>query len=130
MSILEKAYALGQEIATSKELRDMKEAEQALMGDKEAQKIIQEFNEKQKRFMNMQQQGLELSQIQKDEVKDLEQRMLDNPLIYNFFQAQQGFEKVLEEINGIISKAIAGDNACGDASCSDDCCSTCSSCGS
>lgn len=128
MSILEKAYELGQEIATSKELQDMKEAEQALMGNEEAQKIIQEFNEKQKRFMAMQQQGLELSQVQKDEVKDLEKRMLDNPLIYEFFKAQQGFEKVLEQINEIISKAIAGENAsCGD-SCNDDCCSGCSSC--
>lgn len=125
MSILEKAYALGQEIATSKELNDMKEAEQELMRDEIAQKIIKDFNEKQKNYMTMQQQGLELTESQKADVKDMEQRMLENPLIYRFFEAQQGFEKVLEEINNIISQAISGGQ-----SCSDDCCSSCSSCGS
>lgn len=126
MSILEKAHALGQEIATSKELNDMREAEQELMRDEVAQRIIQEFNEKQKSFMAMQQQGQELSESQKTEVKDLEERMLDNPLIYRFFQAQQGFEKILEEINNIISEAISGEQH----SCSDDCCTSCSGCGS
>ncbi|MCL2337735.1 MAG: YlbF family regulator [Firmicutes bacterium] len=121
MSIIEKAYELGQEIALSKELNDMKEAEMALMSDEMAQKIVLEFNEKQRNFMAMQQQGQELTESQKAEVKDLEERMLDNPLIYSFFQAQQGFEKVLEEVNNIISQAISG----GEHSCSDDCCSSC-----
>jgi len=125
MSILEKAFELGQEIATSKELSAMKEAEQELMRDAIAQKIIQDFNEKQKNFMTMQQQGLELTESQKAEVKDMEQSMLEHPVIYKFFEAQQGFEKVLEEINNIISQAISG----GQSSCSDDCCSGCSSCG-
>ncbi len=127
MSILEKAHALGQEIAVSKELNDMKEAEHELMHDEAAQKIVLEFNEKQKSFMAMQQQGQELSESQKAEVKDLEERMLENPLIHRFFQAQQDFEKVLEEINNIISQAISGGEQ---HSCSDDCCTSCSGCGS
>ncbi len=126
MSIMEKAYELGQEIAMSKELREMKNAELEMMQDDEAQKIIQEFNEKQKLFMAMQREGKELTESQKEEVKDLEQRMLDNPLIYKFFKAQQDFEKVLEEINEIISRAIAGEHS----SCDDSCCSTCGTCGS
>jgi cell fate (sporulation/competence/biofilm development) regulator YlbF (YheA/YmcA/DUF963 family) len=121
MSILEKAYELGQEIAESQELAAMKDAELNMMQDAEAQKIIQEFNEKQKTFMMLQQQGQQLTESQKQEVEDLEKRMLDNPLIYDFFKAQQNFEKVLEEINKIISQAISGQHA----SCSDDCCTTC-----
>ena len=124
MSILEKAHALGEEISMSKELSDMKEAEQELMQNFEAQSIIQEFNQKQKQFLSMQKQGQELTDSQKEEVKVLEQRMMDNPLIHKFFAAQQNFEKVLEEINNIISKAISGDNA----PCSSDCCTSCSSC--
>lgn len=126
MSIMEKAYELGQEIAMSKELREMKNAELEMMQDDEAQKIIQEFNEKQKLFMAMQREGNKPTESQKEEVKDLEQRMLDNPLIYKFFKAQQDFEKVLEEINEIISRAIAGEHS----SCDDSCCSTCGTCGS
>ncbi|AGL01375.1 YlbF family regulator [Desulfoscipio gibsoniae] len=125
MSILEKAYELGQEIAASEELNNMKNAEQSMMADPEAQSIIQEFNTKQKQYLDMQKQGQQLTDAQKSEVADLEKRMLDNSLIYSFFQAQQNFEKVLEEINNIISSAITGQQA----SCSDECCSSCSGCG-
>lgn len=121
MSILEKAYELGQEIAASKELQEMKEAEQNMMKNPEAQKIIQEFNEKQKNYMMLQQQGQPLTESQKQEVQNMEKQMLDNPLIHTFFQSQQSFEKVLEQINNIISQAITGQSP----SCNDDCCTTC-----
>jgi len=124
MSVLEKAYELGQEILASEELYDMKHAEQSMMQDLEAQSIIQEFDTKQKKYLEMQRQGQQLTDAQKQEVADLEKRMLENPLIYSYFQAQQKFEKVLEEINNIISQAISGND-----SCSDECCSSCGSCG-
>ena len=125
MSILEKAYELGQEISTSKELAEMKNAEMAMMQDNVAQQIIKEFNEKQKVYMDIQRKGEQLTESQKEDVQGLEKKMLDNPLIYQFFAAQQNFEKVLEEINNIIAKAISGN----DHTCSDDCCSSCSGCG-
>ncbi|MBF7083360.1 YlbF family regulator [Desulfallas sp. Bu1-1] len=125
MSILEKAYELGQEIAASRELADMKNAELLMLQNEEAKKIIEEFKEKQKIYMSIQRQGKELTSSQKEDVERIEKAMLDNPLIYNFFKAQQNFEKVLEEINNIISQAIAGQHA----SCSDECCSSCSGCG-
>jgi len=125
MSILEKAYELGQEISTSKELNEMKNAEMAMMQDEAAQQIIKEFNEKQKVYLEIQRKGEQLSATQKEDVEELERKMLDNPLIYQFFAAQQNFEKVLEEINNIIAKAISGN----DHACSDDCCSSCSGCG-
>ncbi|WP_027363716.1 YlbF family regulator [Desulfotruncus alcoholivorax] len=125
MSILEKAYELGLEISNSKELAEMKNAEMAMMQDDDAQQIIKEFNEKQKLYLDIQRKGEQLSESQKEDVEGLEKKMLDNPLIYNFFAAQQNFEKVLEEINNIIAKAISGNGQ----SCSDDCCSSCSGCG-
>lgn len=125
MSILEKAYELGQEIAASKELAEMKNAELMMMQNEEAKRIIEEFKEKQKIYMSLQRQGVELTPGQKEDVERIEKAMLDNPLIYNFFKAQQNFEKVLEEINNIISQAITGQHA----SCSDECCSSCSGCG-
>lgn len=125
MSILEKAHELGQEIANSKELADMKNAELMMLQNEEAKKIIEDFNKKQHRYMEIQRQGQELTPSQKEDVQKIEETMLDQPLIYNFFKAQQNFERVLEEINNIISKAIMGESA----SCSDDCCTSCSGCG-
>jgi len=125
MSILEKAYELGQEISTSKELKEMKNAEMAMMQDDVAQQIIKEFNERQRLYMDIQKNGEQLTESQKEDVQGLEKKMLENPLIYQFFATQQNFEKVLEEINNIIAKAISGN----DHACSDDCCTSCSGCG-
>jgi len=125
MSVLEKAFELGQEILASEEMKNMKTAEEAMMQDPEAQKIIQEFDLKQQEFLELQNQGLPLTEAQKQEVTEMEELMYANPLIYSYFQAQQKFEQVLEEINHLLSHAIGGHD-----SCDDECCSTCgSSCG-
>jgi cell fate (sporulation/competence/biofilm development) regulator YlbF (YheA/YmcA/DUF963 family) len=123
MSILEKARELGEEIASSTELREMKDSEIAMMNDTAAKNLVEEFNEKQRKFMDLRSKGIKLTRDQISEVQDLENRVMENPLIVNFFQKQQVFERVIEQINEIISKSIAGDQAC-----SDECCSTCSGC--
>ena len=120
MTILEKAYELGQEILASEEFADMKSAEQAMFEDEIAGSIMQEFAAKQKQYLELQEQGQQLTDVQRDEVDDLEKRMLGNTLIFSYFEAQQKFEKVLGEINSIIAQAIGGNDFCGD-----DCCSSC-----
>lgn len=124
MSVIDKARELGDEIASSAELNAMRNAEAVMLQDSEAQKIIQEFQDKQKALYMIQSQGHQLTDSQKKEVELLENKMLANPLIRDYFQAQQNFEKVLEEINQIIGAAIAGQGN----SCSDECCSSCSGC--
>ncbi|MGQ9557002.1 MAG: YlbF family regulator [Desulfurispora sp.] len=128
-AILQKARELGEEISRSAELQEMLAAQQAMLGSPEAAALIEEFNRKQKYYMTIQRQGLELTDSQKQDIADLEERMLDNELVLGFFRAQQNFEKILEEINNIISQAISGQAACSADSCSDECCSSCSGCG-
>lgn len=120
ISILKKAKELGDEIASSKELEEMKSAQLAVMQDPEAQAIVKEFQEKQKTFYLIQQQGHELTESQKKEVEELEQKMTNNPLIARYIKTQQRFEKLLEEINNIIAQSISDKH-----SCSDSCCSSC-----
>lgn len=124
MSIIDKARELGEEIASSVELGEMKEAELAMMSDPEASDLVREFNEKQKKYMDMRSSGDHLTAEQVSEVEDLESKVLDNFLIVDFFRKQQNFEKIIEEINDIIARAISGEGA----GCSDDCCSTCEGC--
>lgn len=118
MSVLDKARELGMELSRSEELSSMREAEAMMLQNPEAQGIIKEFNEKQRAFHMIQSQGLQLTEGQKQEAEDLEKKMLDNPYIYNFFKAQQTFEKILEEINSIIGEAIGAGSGCG---CGSDC---------
>lgn len=124
MSILDKARELGEEIASSTELGEMREAEAAMMSNPEANNLVREFNEKQKIYMDLKSKGANLTDDQISEVEDIEHMVLDNPLIVDFFRKQQNFERIIEEINDIIAKAIAGE----ESGCSDDCCSSCQGC--
>lgn len=118
MSVLDKARELGMELSISTELINMREAEAMMLQNPEAQEIIKDFNEKQKTFQMIQSQGHPLTEGQKKEAEDLEKKMLDNPYIYNFFKAQQTFEKILEGINNIIGEAIGAGSGC---NCGGDC---------
>lgn len=118
MSVIDKARELGMELSRSEELNNMRTAEAMMLQNTEAQEIIKEFNEKQRSFQMIQSQGLQLTEGQKVEAEDLEKKMLDNPYIYNFFKAQQTFEKTLEQINNIIGEAIGAGSGC---SCGSDC---------
>ena len=128
MSILEKARELGEEIASSPELTQMSEAEIAMLNDTQATELVEEFNQKQRKYLDLKAQGAELDSAQVKEVEDLEKKVMRNPLIVDFFRKQQNFERIIEQINEIISEAIAGGHNCSDG-CSDDCCTSCSGCG-
>jgi len=125
LSVLDKARELGVEISRCNELINMREAEVMMLQNSEAQEIIKEFNEKQRAFQMIQSQGQQLTEGQKQEAEELEKKMLDNPYIYNFFKAQQTFEKVLEGINKIIGEAIGAGSGC---SCESDCADGACSC--
>lgn len=125
MSVILKAQELGEAISESSELMEMKATQDAMLGNEAASKIINEFNEKQRTYLEIQRQGLQLSDLQKSDVQDMEKRMLENDLVVAFFKAQQNFEKMLEQINQIISKSITGESS----SCTDECCTSCSGCG-
>ncbi|WP_066635576.1 YlbF family regulator [Desulfolucanica intricata] len=126
MSILDKARELGQEIANSPELEAMRIAEVNMLNDPVSEKIIREFEDRQRVLHELHHQGKELSESQKKEVEEFEQKMLSNDLIVTYFKAQQEFEKILEAVNNIIAEAISGESQgceCGTSAC-------CSSCGS
>lgn len=124
MSVIEQARLLGDEIANSPELAAMRDAQDVMLKDSRAQEIIQEFQDKQKAFQMIQSQGHQLTESQKKDAEEMERRMMEHPLIVDFFRAQQDFEGMLEQINNIISDAISGRQE----GCSDECCSNCSGC--
>ncbi|NTW05342.1 MAG: YlbF family regulator [Peptococcaceae bacterium] len=124
MSILKKAKELGEAIASSVELEKMKNAELAMMNDSEASNLVAEFNNRQRFFIELSDKGEELTAEQLTEVEEMEKRVMDNELIVTFFRKQQNFERILEEINDIIARSIAGDNL----ECDDEDCSSCDGC--
>lgn len=112
-AILDKARELGLALSESKEFINVREAESTMMQDPEAQIIIQEFQSKQHTLQSMQAQGLPFSEDQQREFGECQQRMFNNPHISKFFQAQEKFEIILDQVNKIISESIGMGQGCG-----------------
>ncbi|TEB15696.1 hypothetical protein Psfp_01927 [Pelotomaculum sp. FP] len=112
-AILNKARELGLELSNSKEFQNVREAEMRMMQNPEAQSILQEFYSLQHALQSMQAQGLPLSESQQIEFADCQKRMFNNPYINNFFQAQEKFETILDQVNKIISDFIGIGGGCG-----------------
>ncbi|HZK18157.1 MAG TPA: YlbF family regulator [Clostridia bacterium] len=128
-TVLSKARELGSALANCEELKAMHEAEVNMVNSGEARELITEFNEKQRTFQMIQSSGGQLTDGQKAEVSALEEKMLSNSLIVDFFKAQQNFEKILEELNKIIEESISrtgGSEGC--SSCNTSGCDGCSQC--
>lgn len=111
-AILDKARELGLELSRSKEFNNVREAEMLMMQNPEAQIIIQEFQSKQHTLQAMQAQGLPLSETQQREFGECQTRMFSNAHISNFFQAQEKFEVILDQVNKIISESIGLGQGC------------------
>ncbi|HPU35646.1 MAG TPA: YlbF family regulator [Bacillota bacterium] len=106
VTVYSKAKELAAELSKSKELHNVREAEARMLQDPEAWSIIDSFQKKQQVFYMLQSQGQTITEAQKKELEELEKQMVENPLIFDYFKAQQDFEQVLERINRIIGESI------------------------
>ena len=132
-AILEKANALAEALTESDELAAMRQAELVMNSNPEAEKIIAEFQEKQKQVYEIQMRGGELSDQDKKEIEAIESKMNGNPVIRAYMDATDEFENLLKSVNMIITRALSGEEeqGCGCGSnCGSDCGSDCGpSCG-
>ncbi len=128
VEIYDKAQILADAIAASEELAALRETEQAMLADDQAQQIIAEFQEVQNRIRGLQQQGQTLSEADQKAVSTMEESVESHPLIFAYLQAQDKFTEMLDSVNSVLAHAIAyGEEASGDgcSTCGSDGCSTC-----
>ena len=124
MSLEAKAENLADAIANSDEFEELKGAEAKLEEDEEAQSIMQKFQSKQKQVQMMQQTGQEIDEDVKEELQSLRSEMQDNDVISELMSKQQEFNKIMEEVNNVLSTAIQGEEDCGHdhGGCAGGCC--------
>lgn len=124
--VLDQAFELGKKIAESDEFKAVQQAESTMLSDPEAQKLLMEFQQMQQQQRQKQESGLPITP---DEIKNFEQmelKMLQNPLIKNFSEAQHNFQELLNTVNETINNTMLDkrDNAgssCSSGSCSGSC---------
>ncbi len=121
--VLEKALELGKLIAESDKYKTMREKEAAMMSDVDAIMFIEKFQGLQQQHQMLRMQGHELTEEQLNEVYALEDQMMSHPLIREFAEIQENFQKFLGQVNERISEGIEGKPPESHGSCG------CSSCG-
>lgn len=121
MTLIEKAHDLANAITTSEEYQVLRQAEQDMLNDDDAQALIDKYNDLQQRLATEDE-----SDALNAEIESLQQLMEDTPTLAAYLQAQDKVTAVLEEINFILGRAINGEDneeeACDSGSCSSGCC--------
>lgn len=118
MSVLAKALELGVAISQSDELKNVREAEQAMFADPEARGLIEEFHQCRQELEFMRLRGMEPLPEQQEALGSVRGRMKMNPLISRFLEAQEGFDQMLRQVNQILNQAITGSGGCEPGQCS------------
>lgn len=122
--VLEKAAELAAALEDCEELKDIKEKEEAVKADPEASAILSSYFEMQHQLYHFQEQGKEPDSELVQQFNAIEDKMEQNMTIAEFYKSQEALGLLLQKVNGMISKALTGE----EPGCSDDQCASCAGC--
>lgn len=106
MSIKEKATQLGWELANSLEYKEMQEKQRLIMADEQASAMVKDYEDKARSYYNAQAKGIQIAGDQNNLLKELEQKMMSNPLVHDYSEARERFNSMMKEVNDKISEGI------------------------
>ncbi len=126
--ILTKARELGQAIVDSEEYKNLKAAEEKQDKDEEAMALLVEYNNVRKALaeeINAAEVSDERMAEIRSQLEESYEKVMSHPTISEYYEAQQKFESVVQQMNSILTYFMTGQISGG---CSGNC-SGCSSCG-
>ncbi|MCL6559329.1 MAG: YlbF family regulator, partial [Firmicutes bacterium] len=97
---------LGKILAQTEEFKRMKQAEQNLLHDSEARKLVEDLQMMQAEQRKMQMAGREFTQEQMDRLKEAEKTALANPTVKTSQEATADFHSLMNKITGKIKEGI------------------------
>jgi cell fate (sporulation/competence/biofilm development) regulator YlbF (YheA/YmcA/DUF963 family) len=104
-----KACELAQAIAQSAEACELKKAEQQIRQDKIANNLAERWKKVYERITELQNSDQTLTEKDEHSIEFIEAKVENHPLILEFIDAHQKFTEMLEEINNILTGALAFD---------------------
>lgn len=125
--IIEKAKELGALLQASGQVQRYNAAKASYDGNEELQKLIQEFNLQRMSMMNLssaeEPDEARMTELE-ERIKEIYAKIMENPVSVELQDAKQALEGVLNQVNGVISFYVTGEEP---SSCTHDC-STCGGC--
>ncbi|WP_027366005.1 YlbF family regulator [Desulfotruncus alcoholivorax] len=105
--VFEKAAELGRSITESDEFKEVKRAENAMIGDPNAQALLKRFHELQQLQKEKQKKGQTLTKEETREYEDVQLKFMENRTIKEFSEAQNNFQEMMNQIMKIIKETAS-----------------------
>lgn len=127
MDPVEKAEELGMSIINSKEFLELDRVESLLEEDARAQEMIRAYQEKQAGLDRARHQGGAVDARGLQELREMQENMMENEIIRDLIMSRQGVEKLLVKVSQVLTRMVKRPFGVGAGAGSD--CSSCDSCG-
>lgn len=118
--IIKLAFELGNAIAQSEEIANLKVMQAKLSEDPDAYGLIMRYQDAQSKLENKLQEGLLVTPAEESHIDIMEQQINSNPLIQELIQIQEKFDNLMQGVYFAMNQAISGGEGCS---------SGCDSCG-
>ncbi len=119
--IIKIAFELGNAIAQSAEMINLKNQQTGLMGKKEAYELIMRYQEAKTQVDHKMMDGIIVTPQEENHLDIMEQQISSHPDIQNLLAAQEQLEKLMQAVYFTMNQAISGDCSSGCDSCGGNC---------
>jgi len=111
IEVREAIREFGEALAECDELRAVEDAERALRNDREAMRLLSDYQSAQQSIQMARMWGRMVSKDELDELKILEAKVNSNQIIRNLLDAQKRLQELLVNLNAEISNILGIDFA-------------------
>lgn len=119
--IIKMAFELGNAIAQSEEIENLKKMQDKLSENQDAYGLIMRYQDAQSKIENKVQEGLAVTPAEENLIDIMEQQINTNPLIQELIQIQEKFDNLMQGVYFAMNQSISGE----DGGCSSGCCDSC-----
>lgn len=110
--IIKLAFELGNAIAQSEEIDNLKAMQVKLTDDQDAYSLIMRYQDAQTKMENKIQDGLSVTAGEENLIDIMEQQINANPLIQELIQVQEKFDNLMQGVYFAMNQAISGGGSC------------------
>ncbi|QGT99438.1 hypothetical protein SYNTR_0845 [Candidatus Syntrophocurvum alkaliphilum] len=116
-SIVKMAFDLGNAIASSDEIQNLKDVQAKLTEDKEAYDLIMRYQDAKTKLDNKANEGIIVPDNEESHVQILEQQLNSNSLVKELIAAQEKFDNLMQGVYFAMNQAISGGENCAPSDC-------------
>lgn len=105
-SVLESAANLENEIRNSEEFSHLKSSYEAVMNDKKAKKMFEDFRDTQMELQEKQMQGLEITEEEVEKARKVVEVVQQHEDISKLMEAEQTVNTLINDVSRIVTKPL------------------------